>query len=60
MRNHPGVAADMFKVLSEHAINISMISTSAVRISCIIDAARCEEAVQALHEHYLPAQEVRS
>ena len=60
MRNHPGVAADMFKVLSEHGINISMISTSAVRISCIIEASRCEEAVQALHDHYLPAQKENS
>ena len=55
MRNHPGVAADMFKVLSEHEINISMISTSAIRISCIIAADRCDEAVQSLHDYYLPA-----
>lgn len=57
MRNHPGVAADMFKVLSEHSINISMISTSAIRISCVIDADRVEEAVQALHDYYLPGEE---
>ncbi len=56
MRNHPGVAADMFRVLSEHSINISMISTSAIRISCVIEAARCDEAVQALHDYYLPAE----
>jgi aspartate kinase len=56
MRNHPGVAADMFKVLSEHGINISMISTSAIRISCVISADRCDEAVQSLHDHYLPAE----
>jgi aspartate kinase len=56
MRNHPGVAADMFKVLSEHEINISMISTSAIRISCVIAADRCEEAVQSLHDYYLPAE----
>jgi len=56
MRNHPGVAADMFKVLADHAINISMISTSAIRISCIIEADRCEEAVQSLHDYYLPEQ----
>jgi aspartate kinase len=60
MRNHPGVAADMFKVLSEHGINISMISTSAIRISCVIDADRCDEAVQALHSHYLPSEEAVS
>lgn len=57
MRNHPGVAADMFKVLSEHGINISMISTSAIRISCVIEAGRVEEAVRALHGYYLPAEE---
>ncbi len=58
MRNHPGVAADMFRVLSEHGINISMISTSAIRISCVIAADRCEEAVQSLHDYYLPAEGV--
>lgn len=57
MRNHPGVAADMFKVLSERDINISMISTSAIRISCVIKAGRCDEAVQALHDYYFPVQE---
>lgn len=55
MRNHPGVAADMFKVLATNKINISMISTSAIRLSCVIEASRCEEAVQALHDHYLTA-----
>ena len=58
MRNHPGVAADMFAVLAANGINISMISTSAVRISCVIDAARCTEAVQALHAHYLEKEPV--
>lgn len=56
MRNHPGVAADMFRVLADHGINISMISTSAVRISCVIDADRGEEAVRALHGYYLPEE----
>ncbi len=56
MRNHPGVAADMFRVLADHGINISMISTSAVRISCVIDADRGEEAVRALHSYYLPEE----
>ncbi len=56
MRNHPGVAADMFRVLSDHGINISMISTSAIRISCVIDSDRCDEAVRALHDYYLPAE----
>lgn len=56
MRNHPGIAADMFKVLAEHGINISMISTSAIRVSCVIDSGRSEEAVRALHDYYLPAE----
>ncbi len=54
MRSHPGVAADMFRQLAENQINIEMISTSPVRISCIIAADRCEEAVKALHDYYLP------
>lgn len=54
MRSHPGVAADMFRQLAENQINIEMISTSPVRISCVIAADRCEEAVKALHDYYLP------
>ncbi len=54
MRGHPGVAADMFKQLADSGINIEMISTSPVRISCIISAERCDEAVKVLHDYYLP------
>lgn len=57
MRSHPGVAADMFRQLADHGINIQMISTSAIRISCVIDADSCEEAVKALHDFYLPPDE---
>ena len=57
MRNHPGVAADMFRQLAAHGINIQMISTSAIRISCVIEADRCNEAVRALHDYYLPPDE---
>ena len=49
MKSNPGVAATMFEVLAANGINIEMISTSAIRISCVIAADRCEEAVQLLH-----------
>ena len=52
MKSNPGVAATMFETLAEHGINIEMISTSSIRISCVIDAARAEEAVQLLHTAY--------
>ncbi len=49
MKSNPGVAATVFEVLAAHDINIQMISTSAIRISCVIDAQQCEDAVQLLH-----------
>lgn len=49
MKSNPGVAATVFEVLAANDINIQMISTSAIRISCVIEAERCEEAVQLLH-----------
>jgi len=52
MRSHPGVSATMFEVLAGHGINIEMISTSTIRISCVIRAERVEEAVRALHEAF--------
>jgi aspartate kinase len=50
MRTHPGVAADMFDALAEAGINIGIISTSPVRISCVVPAAQVERAVQAVHQ----------
>ena len=50
MRTHPGVAADMFDALAAAGINIGIISTSPVRISCVVPAAQVERAVQAVHE----------
>ena len=50
MRTHPGVAADMFDALAAAGINIGIISTSSVRISCVVPAAQVERAVQAVHE----------
>ncbi|WP_456369694.1 aspartate kinase [Thermodesulfatator atlanticus] len=52
MRAHPGVAAKMFNVLANHGINIHMISTSEIKISCVIDEKYTELAVRALHEAF--------
>jgi aspartate kinase len=52
MKSNPGVAATMFETLAGHDINIEMISTSAIRISCVVDAEQAEEAVQHLHTAY--------
>ena len=49
MKSNPGVAATMFETLAANDINIGMISTSAIRISCVVDTDRTEEAVQHLH-----------
>ncbi|HTX01063.1 MAG TPA: aspartate kinase [Acidimicrobiales bacterium] len=49
MKTHPGVTATMFKVLADQQINIEMIATSPIRISCVIDVAAADRAVQALH-----------
>ena len=50
MRSNPGVAASMFETLANHEINIQMISTSAIRVSCMVAESQVEEAVNALHE----------
>jgi len=49
MKSNPGVAATMFEVLAKDEINIEMISTSAIRVSCVVRAERVEDAVVALH-----------
>ncbi|MEY2447343.1 MAG: aspartate kinase [Acidimicrobiaceae bacterium] len=49
MKSNPGVAATMFETLAAAAVNIEMISTSAIRISCIVREADIERAVQELH-----------
>ncbi len=49
MRSHPGVAAKVFEVLGAERINIEMISTSPIKISCVIAADRVPDAVKALH-----------
>ncbi len=49
MRNHAGTASTMFKVLSDEGINILMISTSEIKVSCVIEEKYTELAVRALH-----------
>ena len=49
MKTHPGVAARMFEVLADEGVNIEMISTSSIRISCVVRASEVEQAVLALH-----------
>ncbi|NDJ25836.1 aspartate kinase [Nostoc sp. B(2019)] len=48
MIGRPGVAAKMFATLAEAGVNIQMISTSEVKVSCVVDAAECDRAVTAL------------
>lgn len=52
MRTHSGVAAKMFETLAEHGINIMMISTSEIKVSCVIDAKYTELAVRVLHDAF--------
>lgn len=52
MRSHPGVAARMFKALADRNINIQMISTSEIRIACVIGKGRVNAAVKALHKEF--------
>ncbi|HEY4620563.1 MAG TPA: aspartate kinase [Gaiellaceae bacterium] len=52
MRSHPGVAAKMFRTLADAGINLQMISTSPIRISCMIDRSHTERAVRALHDAF--------
>ena len=52
MRSHSGVAAKMFSALASKKINIDMISTSEIKISCVINKRRAEEAVRAVHKAF--------
>ena len=52
MKSHPGVAAKMFQALADAEINMEMISTSSIRISCVIRASEVERAVNVLHESF--------
>ncbi|MGH9032434.1 MAG: ACT domain-containing protein, partial [Acidimicrobiia bacterium] len=52
MKSHPGVAARMFEVLAAEDVNIEMISTSAIRISCVVHEDDVATAVRALHRAF--------
>jgi aspartate kinase len=59
MKSHPGVAADMFDALAEAGINMEIISTSSIRVSCVIRASEVERAVQAVHARFQSLVEER-
>lgn len=52
MKSHSGVASKMFKALASKKINIGMISTSEIKISCVIEKARADAAVRAIHKEF--------
>ena len=52
MKSHPGVAARVFSTLGDQGINIEMISTSPIKISCVVTADAVDRAVRALHEAF--------
>jgi len=52
MRTHPGVSATMFEVLAAEGINIEMISTSAIRLTCVVRATEADRAVIAIHKAF--------
>ncbi|MBD3183258.1 aspartate kinase [Candidatus Poribacteria bacterium] len=55
MKSHSGVAAEMFEVLAEEDINIQMISTSEIKISCVVKTEDTEKAVKAIHRKFIPS-----
>ncbi len=54
MKSHPGVAAKVFRTLADAGINIEMISTSTIRISCVVGNENVAAAVEALHGAFEP------
>jgi aspartate kinase len=52
MQSNPGTAASIFEALADETINIHMISTSEIKVSCIIDEEAIEQAVRALHKKF--------
>ena len=52
MQNAPGVAAVMFSALAEAGVNIEMITTSQIRITCVVDEAQVDDAVRTLHDAF--------
>jgi aspartate kinase len=56
MRSHPGVAARMFRALADEQINLRMISTSPIKISCLVPRDDVERAVRVLHDAFALAE----
>src|SRR4051794_14864915 len=54
MKSHSGVAGKMFEILAREGVNIDMISTSEIKISVVIDLAKAEHAMKAVHAAFLP------
>jgi aspartate kinase len=52
MRSHAGIAAEVFEALGDNGINIEMISTSEIKISCLINQDKAEQAMLVLHSHF--------
>jgi aspartate kinase len=53
MKSHTGVAGKMFETLAREGVNIDMISTSEIKISVVVDLAKAEQAMKAVHEAFL-------
>ncbi len=58
MMSNPGVAAAMFETLAENGINIEVISTSEIKVSCLVDAKKVDVAVRAIHDRFRLGEEV--
>ena len=52
MAGHPGIAASMFGIMSDNGINIEIISTSEISITCLIGEESVDTAVRAIHAHF--------
>ena len=57
MRSQPGVAADVFDALGSNGINIEMITTSEIKISCLVKEKDLDKATRILHEKFHPADQ---
>ncbi|MHB8739832.1 MAG: ACT domain-containing protein, partial [Coriobacteriia bacterium] len=52
MKTHPGIAAQMFRALSDAGVNIDLISTSTIRVTCVVSGDDADTAVRALHASF--------
>jgi aspartate kinase len=56
--NHPDIPSRMFTILAKESINIEMIASTALAVTCVVAATRTEDAVRALHEHFIEEEAV--